>query len=451
MLYLECYPFDRKLKPLPFFVYTVEVIEPRGAVLKSVLNSAACWLNHSTGYGAGYFACTDENRIYTRLEIAPEHLSCDYRGAGKTYIYRLIPHGKEVLSFSAHADVYASYLKQSVTLHLLGKRIVNQKTGNEEPFYFLQDNKLLSNYLLNPKNGRMAEIISDDGGIQLQRQYDFDFEVHPDGSGYLYLDTRSHYESTVTLYDLVKKQAGRTESVLKMHVKYDCPLSRPMYGIIVPQSEATDKDFSSATRASLFRYFRNKYAKNPKRTESFLKTIPQDDYVVFMKKNTKNIAFAVLASLVKPVVTQEYVASQDASFSRTIGTFTKCKMHLRLMLDKCFLEDIGALPNSDGVRVIFRPTKAVDLGYREERLIPPVLVIGKGREISCDQKSKNAIFGSSGYFSPAPIIDNHLRIGVICTDILNPDVFIRKLSPYLKMPKTYKPIVFHDFGGELSS
>ena len=443
MLYLECYPLDSKLKPLSFFVYKAEVIEPRGAVLKSVLNSAVRRLNHSTGYGAGYFACADENFVYTRKEVAPEHLSCDYRGAGKTYIYRLLPQGEKLLPF-AHADIYAAYFKQRVTLKLLSKRFMNKRTKKEEAFYFLRDGHLLSKFLLDPQKGIWVEKISPEN-IQLLRQYDFQFDIRTDGSGYLCLNTRSQYESTETLYDMIKKNTGRTESVLQMKVKYDCPLSGPMWGTIVPQSESTDKDFSKSTTAYLFDYFRKKYGST-RRTEAFLATIPQDDYVVFMRKNNTDTAFAVLSSLLRPSMTQEYVAGRDAGFLKSIGILTKRKMNVRLQLDGHFLKDIGVLPDSDGVKVSPYPTKAIDLGYQEKRLTPPELVIGGGRVISCEPKAKNAIFGPSGYFSPAPILDNHLRIGLVCTDTFDADTFIRKLGPYLKMPKAYKPVVFHDFG-----
>lgn len=445
MLYLECYPFDGKLKPLSFYKYTVDVIEPRGAVLKSVLNSAARRLNKSVGYGAGYFACADEKFIFTQKEIVPEHLSCNYQGIGKTYIYRLVPQGKETLSFASHANIYASYLKQHVMLRLLKKRFISPMTKKEEAFYFLRDNMLLSKYLIDIKTDKISEIISREG-IQLLRQYDFHFEILSDGSGYLYLDTCSRYEALATLYDFIKRASGRLESVLNMKVKYDCPLSTPMYGTIISRNDLKNNVFSTATTASIFKYFKEKYTQNPKRTMRFLESIPKDDYVIFLRLNNSHGAFAVLSSLTRPIVTQEYIASHDAAFSKTIGVFTKRNMQSRFLLDKRFINDIGELPNCDGVRVLFKPTKAINLGYREKHLVEPVLVIGQGREISCDQKSKNAIFDSSGYFFPPPIFDNHLRIGVICTDTFDHYTFIRKLSRYLNIPKKYKPCAYHDFG-----
>lgn len=438
MLYFEYYPFSKPLTPLTFFTYKVDVIEPKDAAMKSVLNSAVRYLNRSAGYGKGYYACADDTLLYTRREIEEGDLTRDYQGVGKTYIYRLIPQGKEVLSFT-HAEIYESYLKQRSLKKLLLRQVPCSKNGGMERFYFLQDNKLISKFLYDYRNKHWVEKVSREG-VRLLRQYDFSFRVLPDGHGYLCLDTRSQYESTFTIYDILKKNQGRKNSVVNTEVNFDCPLSFPMSGTLTDAAAVKNEKFRNSTTETLRDYYQKKYGKNPSRVSKFLKAIPEDDCVVYLKPHHKDEAFPVFASLVRPVMDTAYVASIDSSFSREAGVYTKRNMNRRIILDHCFIQDLGELPDTDGVEIIFHPVSAEELHYEAGCMPKPYLIAGNDVEFPAEQKEKNKIFRANvGYYRRARIIDKCLRIGILYTGDFDYTQFMKRLGPFLAMKKSYKP------------
>lgn len=390
-LKLEVFESNKPIEQISFYVYSLvpkELVENIQQVIRG-----AVW---KIFYDSSVPAFTDDRRIYTLSKL--ENLEID-----DSYTIRF--ESEEKLEIQSNKKIYSDLAEYFIKEKLSSIKIVlGQKTY---PKYKIK--KDTTTVWLEELKSTLS---SNDKNFRLKRKYDFNIKISDDNRLHLWLNIKSEFETSKTIYDLLK-----TGSVNGLEVANDWK-GRETGTIISVGPETVSDNLPNFT--SLKQYMINT------KQEFRIANCPDESPVVHVKiSNKKELCYYPQA--LKPVITLEIIARENPEFSRTIEKYTKLDMKSRYSIAKKFLEDIGTVETLNNLEFLPAYVDSEKIGFTEKNFPLPTIICGNNRVLSYNKQSMvfaNGFFRQPentvkfAYFYPKEKHDLMRQFAISLTDFL---------------------------------
>lgn len=117
-----------------------------------------------------------------------------------------------------------------------------------------------------------------------------------------------------------------------------------------------------------------------------MKDIDKNASAISLWDEKKKRSGLYIPQSLKPIITRDYIAAHDKTFSAKVDQYTKLSMQKRLDIIRSFLSAL----NSFGQIVDISPASVSEFGYQSINLTNelPMLLIANGRRIKFSEKYK---------------------------------------------------------------
>lgn len=374
-LRFETFKSDRKVPPMEFYVYNVITSNMEDCAVKIVRRVCRTLSNYNSKIGI----FENGKQIIASDEIVNIPQGMDFE---------LRFEERKKLIVNENKGVYENYIK-----YLIKKKLETVKVLDKYRKYSCNSG-ITSSWFKN-EQGRYGTYECQDKSIKLGRAFNISVEIIDD-TAYLWLNTKSVFESKLSIMDLL----SRNKNVCGLEVKNEwAKFSQSGVVTQVCDYTVTDKlEFG----CSLKEYYVEK-----KKEAIMVEGLPDDSPVILVEMSRGGSTLPYYPQALKPIITREYMTRYDPAFSARIDNLVKRTMATRLQSDYEFISDIGEIPELGGLSFGKECCKPQMLGYKYGQITPPELICGNGRTIKTGEEYQ--VFNHGFYQMP----DHKIKVGYL--------------------------------------
>lgn len=399
-LRMEVFASDRQIPEKEFHIYKLKtklvdenatkIIRSVCAKLKNVNRTIGIYEN-----GKQLFATEQITNVPVEADFEIEYLD------------------KQMVAVNDNRRVYEGYIEDTIKTNLREVKVMDKYKK-----YSCKSD--ITSVWFKASESNVGTIDSSDKSIRLERVFDIKVEVRDDGKANLWLNTKSQFQAKMNIADLMDKQVD----VIGMEVKNDWG-SFKQTGRIVEISNTTvseEQDFG----VSLKQYYINR------NENKLVENIPDNTPVIKVQTRRGEKIVSYYPQALKPILTREKVENIDPAYSRYVDDKVKRNMVNRLVQDREFIADIGALAELDGLCFDTECCELDELRFQQTDIKLPLLKCGDGQMIRCGEEYR--IFGHGFYQSP----QKQLKVGYLyprgqyefCKQLVNDIYFFATKGEY---------------------
>ncbi|MDZ4992308.1 hypothetical protein GNF80_04880 [Clostridium perfringens] len=374
-LTVEAFKGIGSIKPMLFYQYKVTGKGKYDNVYKII--KSARYKMHSRNMFKGVFIKGD--KLYT-LE--------KFEDIGDLDFANINFEKSEVLNIEENTKIYGEVVKYYINLNLKKVKVF----GKYNKYKVNYSDEILSNTILTKE--LRDEFKKSNKGFELKRKFRISPVVNKLGHVILYLSCSADFSTKKNIYEMMKEGLDVTGLAVKNE------WANIGGNLVIESILETKITEPTSLGQSLIDYYKsnNQAYRVKKFTEEDLEA-----NVISVRANKSNLFF--IPHALKPIITREYLAKNDALFSKEIESLIKMNMKYRYDTLKSFVDDIGVIKELNNLSFENKYYDDVKLlGYSSGKVDEPVLMGAKGII-----KNKMQIFSNGFYKLP----EGKARFGVL--------------------------------------
>lgn len=374
-LTVEAFKGIGSIKPILFYQYKVTGKGKYNNVYKII--KSARYKMHSRNRFKGVFIKGD--KLYT-LEKFEDIEDLDFANINFEK--------SEVLSIEDNTKVYGEVVKYYINLNL--KKV--KAFGKYNKYRVDYSDEILSNTILT--KDLKDEFKRSNKGFELKRKFRISPVVNKLGHVILYVSCSADFSTKKNIYEMMKEGLDVRGLAVKTewgNIKGNLVIE-DVLGIKITEPTSLGQ--------SLIDYYKSN--NQAYRVKNFTEEDLEAN-VINVRSNKK--IYMYIPHALKPIITREYLAKNDSSFSKEIESLIKMNMKYRYDTLKSFVDDIGVIEELNNLSFENKYYDDVKLlGYNSGKVDEPVLMGAKGVI-----KNKMQIFSNGFYKLP----EGKVRFGVL--------------------------------------